>query len=97
MWFARAILQQYLHNRSLSFQNVIGPCGFLTAAIAPAALAMLAVDAPRLVFAQQLGRRAPPRLILEVDIGERLPGRVADDEALGVLLDHPRRWEAARG
>jgi hypothetical protein len=40
---------------------------------------------------------APSRLLLEIDVGERLPVGVANDEALWVLVDHPRRREAARG
>jgi len=38
---------------------------------------------------------AVPGLVLEVEIRKRLPGRVADDEALGVLIDGPRWGEAA--
>ena len=30
-------------------------------------------------------------------IAERLPGRVAHDEAFGMLVDRPRRRETARG
>jgi hypothetical protein len=50
-----------------------------------------------LVLGQPVGRRAALRLIVKIEIAERLPVRVFDDEALGVLLDHPRRREAARG
>jgi hypothetical protein len=39
----------------------------------------------------------PLRLLLEIEIAERLSGRVFHDEGLGVLLDDPRRREAARG
>jgi hypothetical protein len=39
----------------------------------------------------------PLRLILEVEVPERLPGRIADDEALRVLIDRPRWRKAARG
>jgi len=49
--------------------------------------------------------QAPPKaaerrggLILEIEIAKRLPGAVADDEArIVVLLDDPRRREAAHG
>ncbi|MGO9681155.1 MAG: NAD(P)-binding domain-containing protein [Beijerinckiaceae bacterium] len=52
---------------------------------------------PRFVPGQQLGRRAPTGLVLEVEIPERLPGGVLHDEArIVVLLDDPRRREAAR-
>jgi hypothetical protein len=51
-----------------------------------------------LIPAEQLGRRAPAGLLLEVEIDERLPGGVLHDEARVVmLLDDPRRREAARG
>ena len=42
-------------------------------------------------------RRAPTGLVLEVEIPERLPGGVADNEARLVVLDRPRRREAAHG
>jgi hypothetical protein len=42
-------------------------------------------------------RRAPSGLVLEVEIGTRLPGGVLRDEArIVMLLDDPRRREAAR-
>ena len=54
--------------------------------------------APHLVAGQQLGRRAATGLLLEIEISERLTVLVADDEArVVVLLDGPRRREAARG
>jgi hypothetical protein len=53
-------------------------------------------DPPRLVSGEQVGRRASARLLLEVKIAERLPVLVADDEALWMLIDGPRRREAAR-
>jgi hypothetical protein len=43
-------------------------------------------------------RRAPTRLVLETQVAERLPGGVPHDEArIVVLIDYPRRREAARG
>jgi len=41
--------------------------------------------APRLVFAEQLGRRSPAGLLLEVDI--RLAATIPNNEAGGDLLD----------
>jgi hypothetical protein len=53
-------------------------------------------DAPRLILAEQLGRRPPPRLILEIDIGKLLSVTVAHDEAgVVVFLDSPGWREAA--
>jgi len=50
-----------------------------------------------LVACQQVRRRTSARLILEVEIAERLPAGVLDDEArIVVLVDRPRRREAAR-
>jgi len=46
---------------------------------------------------QPVGRRAALRLIVKIEIAERRSVRVADDEALRVPFDHPRRQEAARG
>ena len=43
-----------------------------------------------------VGRRAVLRFVVEIEATERLPGRVTDNEALGVLIDGPRRREAAR-
>jgi hypothetical protein len=45
---------------------------------------------PRLALDQQLGDGATAGLIVEIEIAERLPGGVVDDEALRMLLDHPR-------
>ena len=36
------------------------------------------------------------RLLDEIDVGERLAAGIADDEAFLVLIDRPRRREAAR-
>ena len=44
-------------------------------------------DPPGLVTGEQLSRRASARLVLEIEIAERLSAGVADDEALGNLLD----------
>jgi hypothetical protein len=35
-------------------------------------------------------RQAALRFVVKVEIAERLPGGVADNEALGVLIDSPR-------
>src|SRR5262249_53908626 len=61
------------------------------------AIGDIGCDPSRLVFRQQLGGRAPARLILEIDISELLSVVVADDEVGGLLLDGPRRREAAGG
>jgi hypothetical protein len=51
-----------------------------------------------LVLGEQLRRRATPQFLLEIEIPERLPGGVPHDEArIVVLLDRPRRREAAGG
>jgi hypothetical protein len=51
--------------------------------------------APRLVPGQPLVHRAPVRVVVEVDVTESLTIVVADDEALGQLVDRPGRREAA--
>jgi hypothetical protein len=52
---------------------------------------------PRLILAEQLGRRSPPRLLLEMDIGKPLPSAVTDFESNTDVLDGPGRREAASG
>jgi hypothetical protein len=49
------------------------------------------------VLGQPVGGGAPLRFIVKIEITERLPVGVADDEALRVLIDDPRRREAAGG
>jgi hypothetical protein len=46
---------------------------------------------PRLILAEQLGRRSPPRLTLIIDVAQRLTAGVTHDKAGGLLLDSPRR------
>jgi hypothetical protein len=54
--------------------------------------------ATRLVLGQQVRRRTSSGLVLEVEVAERLSVLVAEDEArIVVLLDDPRRREAASG
>jgi hypothetical protein len=53
-------------------------------------------DAPGVVVGGQVSRRAPTGLVLEVEVTERLPVGIADDEALCVLVDGPRRRGVAR-
>ena len=50
---------------------------------------------PGLVAGEQIGGRAPARLLLIVDVRECRPGSVLDDEGGAVVLDGPRRREAA--
>jgi hypothetical protein len=49
----------------------------------------------RLIFAEQLGRRAPPRLTLIINVAQRLTVGVTDNEAVRRDFDSPRRREAA--
>jgi hypothetical protein len=59
-------------------------------------LGMFAAIPPRLIFAKQLGRRAPSRLTLIINVAQRLTIGVAHDEAVGRDFGSPRRREAAR-
>jgi hypothetical protein len=47
-------------------------------------------DPPRLVFGEQLGRRAPAQLVLEIDVGVR-SGEEALQVSDGLLAAHPER------
>jgi hypothetical protein len=51
----------------------------------------------RLIFAEQLCRRAPPRLFLEIDIDKLLAVVVAHDKAGVQFFDRPGRREATCG
>jgi len=67
------------------------------AAAAPAAWRSSPPCGAGLIAGEQLRRRAPTGLVLEIEMAERLPGGVPHDEArIVVILERPRRWEAAR-
>jgi len=68
------------------------------AAAAPAAWRSSPPCGAGLIAGEQLRRRAPTGLVLEIEIAERLPGGVLHDEPrIIMLLDDPRRREAAKG
>jgi hypothetical protein len=50
-----------------------------------------------LVARHPLRRHSPLWLILKIDVGECLPGSILHDEAFGLLIDGPGRWETAGG
>jgi hypothetical protein len=52
-------------------------------------------DSPDFVACEQIGSRATAGLILEIEVSERRPDAVLHDEAGAVVLDGPRRREAA--
>jgi hypothetical protein len=49
---------------------------------------------PCLIFAEQLGRRAPTGLAFIIEVAQRLPVGVTHDEAVGRYLGSPERREA---
>ncbi len=84
--------QQLLAERGVGLSG-----GYRRRIDAAAPLGEVRRHATGLVARQPVGRRAALRFIVELKITERLPGSVLHYERLGVLIDYPGRWEAARG